>query len=190
MQRLLLIIKMDKKDELILFELLQDCRQSVSKIAKSVRLPQQTVDKRIKKLEKSGVIKKYALNVNYPKFGFSRHSIYLDIHGVSAKDVDIYLKEITDIDEVSCCYMLHNASKWKIYVSVWTKTLGRYDEIQTKIITKFRKYIKNYLSFQGVRSYTYFAKRLNPRKTAKVDIKEKGDNIQLNDLDWNIVWIV
>jgi len=49
---------MDEKDKLILFELLQDCRQSVSKIAKSVRLPQQTVDKRIKKLEKSGVIKK------------------------------------------------------------------------------------------------------------------------------------
>ena len=98
---------MDEKDKLILFELLQDCRQSVSKIAKSVRLPQQTVDKRIKKLEKSGVIKKYALNVNYPKFGFSRHSIYLDIHGVSAKDVDRYLKEITSIGEVSCviCYM-------------------------------------------------------------------------------------
>jgi len=170
---------MDEKDKLILFELLQDCRQSVSKIAKSVRLPQQTVDKRIKKLEKSGVIKKYALNVNYPKFGFSRHSIYLDIHGVSAKDVDAYLKEITDIDEVSCCYMLHDVSEWKLYVSIWTKTIERYDEIQTKILIKFKNKIKNYLSFQSVKSQTYLARRLNPKKKAKVDIKGSPEDIEL-----------
>src|SRR4030042_3979352 len=119
---------MDEKDRLILFELLQDCRQSISQIAKAVSLPQQTVSYRIKKLEDSKVIKKYAVNINYPKLGYSRHSLYLDIKGVSAKDVDKYLKEITNIDEVSCCYMLHEISEWKLYVSVWTKTLERYDE--------------------------------------------------------------
>ena len=49
---------MDKKDNLILFELLQDYRQPISKIAKAVNLPQQTVSYRIKKLEESKVIKK------------------------------------------------------------------------------------------------------------------------------------
>jgi DNA-binding Lrp family transcriptional regulator len=43
---------MDEKDKLILFELLQDCRQPISKIAKAVKLPQQTVSYRISKLEK------------------------------------------------------------------------------------------------------------------------------------------
>src|SRR4030042_4446017 len=105
---------MDEKDNLILFELLQDCRQPLSKIAKAVRLPQQTVSYRIKKLEESKVIKKYAVNINYPKLGYSRHSIYLDIRGVSAKDVDKYLKQITDIKEISCCYMLHEISQWKL----------------------------------------------------------------------------
>ena len=42
---------MDEKDRLILFELTQDCRQPLHKIAKAVRLPKQTVDYRIKKLE-------------------------------------------------------------------------------------------------------------------------------------------
>jgi len=178
---------MDDKDKLILFELLQDCRQPLSKIAKTVKLPQQTVSYRIKKLETDKVIKKYTANVDYQKLGLNRHSLYLDLKGIKGEKVDEYLKTITSIEEVSCCYMLHNVSKWKIYVSVWTKTIGRYDEIQTKIISKFRKYIKNYLSFQGVRSYTYFAKRLNPKKKSKIDVKEDMDNIQLKDIDWKII---
>ena len=69
------------------------------------------------------------------------------MHGVTAGDVEKYLKEITAIEEVSCCYMLHDVSKWKLYISVWTKPIGRYDEIQTKILVKFKNKIKNYLSF-------------------------------------------
>lgn len=178
---------MDEKDELILFELLQDCRQPTSKIAKAVKLPQQTVSYRIKNLEKEGIIKKYTANINYPKFGLSRHSIYLDIHGVNASDVDKYLKEITSIEEVGCCYMLHDVSQWKLYVSVWTKTIERYDEIQTKILIKFKDKIKNYLSFQSVKSYTYFARRLNPKKQAKVDIKGNPENLEISPSDWKLI---
>lgn len=178
---------MDEKDKLILFELLQDCRQPVSQIARAVRLPQQTVSYRIKKLEEAKVIKKYTANINYPKFGLSRHSIYLDIRGVSAEQVDKYLKQITDIDEVSCCYMLHEVSQWKLYVSVWTKTIERYDEIQTKIISKFKNKINNYLSFQSVKSYTYFARRLNPKKKSKVDIKGNPENIELKEIDKKLI---
>ena len=166
---------MDEKDNLILFELLQDCRQPISKIARAVKLPQQTVSYRIKKLEDSKVIKKYAVNINYPKLGYSRHSLYLDVRGVNINDVNKYLKEITNIKEVSCCYMLHEVSQWKLYVSVWTKTIERYDEIQTKIISKFKSKIKNYLSFQSVKSYTYFARRLNP------------ENVEISDADWKLI---
>jgi DNA-binding Lrp family transcriptional regulator len=178
---------MDEKDNLILFELLQDCRQSVSKIAKAVKLPQQTVSYRIKKLEESKTIKKYTANINYPKFGLSRHSIYLDMRGVTAKDVNKYLKEITAIDEVSCCYMLHAASKWQLYISVWTKTIERYDEIQTKILIKFKDKIKNYLSFQSVRSKTYLARRLNPKKKAQVDTKGNPENVDLSKQEWKLI---
>ncbi len=181
---------MDEKDKLILFELLQDCRESLSKIAKKVRLPQQTLSYRIKKLEESGIIKKYTANINYPKLGFSRHSIYLDIKGVTADIVEKYLKEITNIQEVSCCYMLHELSQWKLYVSVWTKTLERYDEIQTKILSKFKNKINNYLSFQSITSHTYFARRLNPKKKAKVDIKSNPENIKIKDVDWKLLTLL
>jgi len=124
----------DDKDKQILFELLQDCRQPLSKIAKAVKLPQQTVSYRIKKLEKEKTIKEYTVNINYPKLGYSRHSLYLDLKTIGVKEVNSYIGHITEIEDVSCCYMLHEVSQWKIYLSVWTKTIERYDEIQTKIL--------------------------------------------------------
>ena len=132
-------------------------------------------------------IKKYTININYPKLEFDRHSLYLDLKHIYAKDVDKYIKEITNIKEVSCCYMLHDISEWKVYISIWTKNIGRYDEIQTKIIKKFKKYLKNYLSFQSVTSHTYLARRLNPKKKSKVDIKKKQGNFKLKASDWKLI---
>jgi len=177
----------DDKDQLILFELLQDCRKPLSNIGKAVNLPKQTVAYRIKKLEEAKIIRKYTANINYPKLGFSRHSIYLNVDGVSSKEVNEYLTDITSIEEVSCCYMLHELSQWKLYVSVWTKTIERYDEIQTKILTKFKEKIKNYLSFQSVRSWTYLARRLNVKKKSQEDIKENPEHITLSKQDWNLI---
>jgi DNA-binding Lrp family transcriptional regulator len=180
----------DEKDKQILFELLQNCRQPLSKIAKYVKLPQQTTSYRIKKLEKDKAIKKYTINLNYPKLGYSRHSLYLDLKRIGVKEVEKYLKQITGIQEVSCCYMLHGVSEWKIYISIWAKTIERYDDIQTKIITKFKKNLVNYLSFQSVKSYTYFARRLNPKKKASVDIKSNPEHIELKNIDWKIIKIL
>jgi DNA-binding Lrp family transcriptional regulator len=177
----------DNTDKLILFELLQDCRQPLSNIAKKVKISQQRLHYRIKKLEEQKIIKKYTVNLNYPKLGYSRHSLYLDLRSIDGKEVEKYLEHITSINEVSCCYMLHDVSEWKMYISVWTKTIERYDEIQTKIMTKFNKHIKNYISFQSVRSYTYFARILNPKKKANCDIKGNPENIELKDSDWKII---
>jgi DNA-binding Lrp family transcriptional regulator len=181
------VLKVDEKDKLILFELLQDCRQPLSKIAKAVKLPQQTVSYRIKKLEDSKIIKKYTTNINYAKLGLSRHSLYLDVKGVAASDVNKYLKEIEDIHEISCCYMLHDMSEWKLYISVWTETIERYDDIQTKVLSKFKTKIRNYLSFQSVRSYTYLARVLNPKKKFKIDEKGNPECQTISEIDWKLI---
>ena len=170
-----------------MFELLQDCRQHLAKIAKIVKLPQQTVGYRIKKLEQEGIIKKYTANINYQKLGFNRHSLYLDLKHIDSKKVSEYVKSVADIKEVSCCYMLHGLSQWKMYISIWTKDIERYDDIQTKIISKFKKYINNYISFQSVKSYTYFARILNLHKQAKGDVKDTMGNLPIKDLDWKII---
>jgi len=181
-------VKVDPVDKLILFELIQDCRQPLIKIARAVGLPKKTVHNRIKRLEKNGIIVKYTINVNYQKFGLNRHSLYLKLkEDTKPQDIGKYIKLITGIEDVSCCYQLHELTGWKIYISVWTKTAKRYNEIQSKLSAKFCDHIKNYISFQSIRSYTYFARRLNPNKTPKVDFKEETDAIPTKDIDHKII---
>ncbi|MBU0894795.1 MAG: Lrp/AsnC family transcriptional regulator [Nanoarchaeota archaeon] len=177
----------DEKDRLILFELLQDCRQSLSKIAKAVNLPQQTVSYRIKRLEKSKVIKKYTININYSKLGYRRHTLYLDVKEISTEEVNKYIQQIIDVKEVSCCHILRDVSEWKLYISIWTKTIEEYDKIQTKILNKFKNKVNNYLSFASIKSYTYFPRRLNPKKAPKVDIKEGIGELTIKETDWKIL---
>lgn len=178
---------MDEKDKLIVFELMQDCRQPLHKIAKAVGLPKATVDYRIRKLEDDKVIVKYALDVNYQRLGMNRHSLYIDLVGIHAGEVDKYLKYILHIDEVSCCYMLDEVSKWKLYISVWTRGIERFDEIQSAILSKFRAHIHDYVSFQSVKSFNYFFRILNTKKKPKVDVKEGHENIPITEFDKKLI---
>lgn len=177
----------DETDKLILFELLQDSRQPVSNIAKTVGLPQQTTSRRIANMEKRAIIKKYTIDVDYHKLGFNKHSLYLDIQRIDKKEILEHLDRVTNIEEVSCCYTLHPVSKWTLYVSIWARSIKRYNEVQSEIIGIFGDHVRDYLSFQSVRSDIYFAKILNPKGKAKVDIKEGLGDIRLDKIDWDIL---
>jgi DNA-binding Lrp family transcriptional regulator len=180
-------MKVDETDKLILFELVQDSRKPVSHIAKTVDLPQQTTSRRIANMEKAGIIKKYTIDVDYHKLGFDKHSLYLDLQGINKKDMDGYLNRMKNIEEVSCRYTLHPVSKWTFYVSIWARDIKRYNEVQSEIIDIFGEHVRDYLSFQSVQSHIYFAKILNPKGKAKVDIKEGFGDVKLDKTDWEII---
>ncbi|MBU0470144.1 MAG: Lrp/AsnC family transcriptional regulator [Nanoarchaeota archaeon] len=183
-------MKFTPKDKLILFELFQDARQSNFKIAKELKIPEKTVNHRIKEMIKSGIIKKFSININYQKLGYNRHSIYLDLKKTHVKRVDDKIKKILKIPEISCCYYLHEISEWKLYVSIWTKTIGEYDDIQTKILSILKEDVINYVSFQSVRSYTYLSRLLNPKKKARCDVKEGLDCITLSNDEKKLIDIL
>ncbi len=62
---------MDLKDNNILDALKQNSKLSVQGISKKTKLPATTVYNRIKKLERSGIIKGYTVELDYKKLGLS-----------------------------------------------------------------------------------------------------------------------
>jgi len=72
--------EIDLYDKKILFELDLDGRQSASKIAKKVRLPKETVNYRIKRLQQKGYLKKFYLSINASVIGYYYYRIYLQLH--------------------------------------------------------------------------------------------------------------
>lgn len=61
---------MDKTDKKILNALLEDSRQSFREIAKKTRVSVVTVLKRVKSMEKQGVIKRHSTELDYEALGY------------------------------------------------------------------------------------------------------------------------
>jgi len=66
---------MDKLDEQIVNELLDDAKLPLRSIAVKLKVSFVTVMNRIKSLEKQGIIRNYSAKVDYEKAGFGVHAI-------------------------------------------------------------------------------------------------------------------
>lgn len=73
-------VKYDVNDYKILKELATNARLSTVQIAQNLGIPQTTVSRKIKQLEKSGIILGYRAEINFIKLGFMNYflEIYLD----------------------------------------------------------------------------------------------------------------
>ncbi len=75
-------LKLDLKDKKILFELEQDCRQSLQQVARKVGLSKEAVFHRMKNLEKS-VIKKYVAKIDTYKICYQYYSMIIKFKGIT-----------------------------------------------------------------------------------------------------------
>jgi DNA-binding Lrp family transcriptional regulator len=62
-----IIMSLDEKDLVILKSLKENSKLTSSQISKKTRIPITTIHNRIKKLEKSGIILKYTVKIDYEK---------------------------------------------------------------------------------------------------------------------------
>jgi len=61
----------DKKDEIILYELKKNARDTTKNIGNSLKIPRITVHDRIKKMVDKGIIKSFTIIPDYKKIGLS-----------------------------------------------------------------------------------------------------------------------
>ncbi len=76
--------ELDAYDKKILFELDINSRTSASKIAKKLKIPKETVNYRIKRLEKNGWINRLYTIFNATLFGYSYYRVFLKFYKLTA----------------------------------------------------------------------------------------------------------
>jgi Lrp/AsnC family leucine-responsive transcriptional regulator len=69
--------ELDEINRKILIQLLTDCRQPISRIAKAVGVTRQTVSKKIQELKGEGVIDSFSVKLNPDKFGLTTKAYVL-----------------------------------------------------------------------------------------------------------------
>ena len=127
-------LKIDSKDRDLITELLDNARQTVGKLSKRVHLPPTTVHNRIKRLEKTGVIQNYTVNLDYKKLGrpimaFVGVTVNYNIEGqkISQTSIAEKIKKISGVREVSIL-----AGGMDILAKVLAKDIDDLNEIITE----------------------------------------------------------
>ncbi len=117
---------MDEKDMLILSELVKDSRKTLSELAEMLDMSISSIHKRVKKLEKEGIIERYTAVVN-PDF-FDTVTAFLLI---GAENPEKIFNNIKSIDSVVEVYKA--LGNFNMVVKIRSNDLDKIGEITSKI---------------------------------------------------------
>jgi len=133
-------IKLDKKDKFIMGQLEEDSRQSYSQIGRKARLSSETVEYRVEKLKRAGIIIRMFAEPNLSKLGLKTYRIY------------IKAENMTDTEEgkLISFFQSHPKAQWFAeFEGEWDYTLrltlkdeSEFKEEMEVLMEKFGRYIK------------------------------------------------
>ncbi len=121
--------KIDEKDLKIIQILMKNARTPYSAISKELGISDVAVIKRIRKLEKMGVIKKYTLEVDASKIGYTAKSIT----GVNVKPEKLFdvLDALKEMEAVK--YLAITSGDHHIIAVIWASDQEELKEVHNKI---------------------------------------------------------
>ena len=142
------MIKLDVKDRKILYYLSQDSRTPISQLSKKVKLSKNTVNYRIDRLKKDGIIKNFAAVVNLGALNLSTFTLLLKFNE------DIYEKpEIIEYfkNHELADWVITLSGQWDIFVEFSTTDLHHLKKIIEEITEHFSGIINTYkLFYSGI----------------------------------------
>lgn len=121
------------KDRAILSELQRDSRLTMRELADKVGMSSSACWRRVRSLEESGVIERYAVLVNPQKAGFSLSSMTLvSLARHEEKNVENFVREVKRHPEVLECFATSGEADFHLRVVV--KDIDAYNEFLDNFI--------------------------------------------------------
>ncbi|MBI5066436.1 Lrp/AsnC family transcriptional regulator [Candidatus Woesearchaeota archaeon] len=179
-------VKLDIKDRKILSLLADNSRMPLTEIAKKVQLSRDSINYRIKRLQKEGVILKFFSQLNYSKLGFKKFIIYLLVDESDKKAQQELLKFLEAHPNVFS--IIEYSAQWDYEVRLIARDVFEFDRISLDIASRFPKLILE--KDRSVILRKYKAKYLPPiidERKFKVTAEEKLSTEKLDDIDLKIL---
>lgn len=170
---------LDLIDRKLLFQLDQNCRQSVNKIAKKIGIHRNVALYRIKKLEKENIIRGYFTEVNTRALGLLTFRTFIKFANSTVAKEEELVKFLQNTKEI--IWLFRVSGKWDLdfvfvgknpeeYDSFFRKLRAKFNEIidlhETALMTQLFKYPKNYFIDNKSKS---FAEKTFSSKTVEID---------------------
>ena len=126
---------LNRTDRAILNELQDDGRLSNVNLAERVNLSESACLRRVKALEESGVIERYAMIVNQEAVGVASNVfVEITLNGQQQQDLDALERAIKKIPEVMECYLM--SGDYDYLVRVVVEDIQDYERLHRDSLTK------------------------------------------------------
>ena len=96
--------KVDTVDLMILRELRDDCKRPMRELAQKLRMHPNTLLQRIKRLEKSQIIRRYHADIDYKALGYDMHAVVMIKIKKSGLEDENLLEDVANLPEVQSLY--------------------------------------------------------------------------------------
>lgn len=96
--------KVDTVDLMILRELRDDCKRPMRELAQKLRMHPNTLLQRIKRLEKSKIIRRYHADIDFKALGYDMHAVVMIKIRKSGLEDETLLKHVVALPEVQSLY--------------------------------------------------------------------------------------
>ncbi len=134
------MVKIDRKDRVLLFELQRNCRQPLSMLAKAAGISKQVAQYRINRLVRIGVLGRPILAIDAGRLGYQNYGVYFQWEDDSRKDA--FLEQI--MEDPMIRYAAECSGRMDFVVSFLAKTPTEFQHRWDRYITKFGTAIRRH----------------------------------------------
>lgn len=181
--------RLDMKSRKILYELDINARQSCSQIGKKVGLSKDTVNNRIKGMEKIGVIKGYYTILDISKLGYLDFRVFVKLYNVSPKKEEEIINYLTKHPRVG--WLVSVTGNWDINMLVWAESVFKFQKFWDEFMEKYSDFVsKSWISI--ITQLVHYKKEFLVNEKVYSEPETSGGEVKCNldDKDLKILKIL
>ena len=133
---------LDDLDIDILAKLSKNCRMNSSEIGNELNVSYHTVQERIKKLEKIGIIKNHRIFIDFTKIGYKSYKVIIRLNRPSRKIEEEFYSFCHKYNFV--VYIIETMGDWDLEIDCEIKTTEQFTDFLREIRNKFPDLIMDY----------------------------------------------
>ncbi|MCD6227401.1 Lrp/AsnC family transcriptional regulator [Candidatus Micrarchaeota archaeon] len=136
------VITLDSKDKKIIALLYNNARQSYFEISKQLSMSPETVKRRIKALENSGIIKRYLTSINRMPLGYKKYKVLLYVNNFSLKNKKDLLNYCFNTPNIT--HVTTTTGSWDLEIDYDATTLTEFHTLFRQLRNRFSSQITDY----------------------------------------------
>lgn len=180
----------DNTDFKILEQLDLNPKLLTTHLAKKLRLSQQVVDYRIKKLQEQNVIASFNTIINLSKLGYEQYRLFFTLANIEEETKQKIIDYLRSHKQVFWSAII--GGKWDVFTVVFVKNYDELEQFLDDLFNKFPKALKDYEALYSINHEFHKHKFLHknvPEEIIKLNLAGE-EKLQPDELDLNILNII